>query len=176
MIFMRSLSPIEVCPIHGCIPAYSRDIYQWKFKWFNHNFFCPKCREMKEQGIKLFGRRLDTFSLGFSSQGSPAAALRNWNNAVSRLKKTLLKKAIAGEEIPNDLHLLKADLSKSRCFDILYFRGEDLDADMYYYQGYRNYCQVVTSHILQCGKEVLKSWPDAVVVGIKEDETYQNEN
>ena len=131
---------------------------------------------MEEQGIKLFGRRLDAFSLGFSSQGSPAAALRNWNNAVSRLKKTLLKKAIAGEEIPNDLHLLKADLSKSRCFDVLYFRGQDLDANMYYYQEYRSYCQVVTSHILQCEKEVLKSRPDAVVVGIKEDETYRNEN
>lgn len=130
---------------------------------------------MKEQGIKLFGRRLDTFSLGFSSDGSQAAALRNWNNAVSRLKKTLLKKAIAGEEIPNDLHLIKADLSKSRYFDILYFKGQDLDANMYYKE-YRNYYQVVTSHILQCEKEVKKLWPDAVVVGIKEDETYRNEN
>ena len=47
---------------------------------------------------------------------------------------------------------------------------------MYNNQGYRSYCQVVTSHILQCEKEVKKLWPDAVVVGIKEDETYRNEN
>lgn len=175
MIFMRKLSLIEVCPIHGCIPAYGRTIYQWKFKCFNHYFFCPKCREMKEQGIKLFGRRLDTFSLGFSLQGSPAAALRNWNNAVSRLKKTLLKKAIIGEEIPDDLHLLEADLSKSRCFDVSYFRGQDLDADVYW-QRHSSYCQVVTRHILQCEKEVLKSWPDAVVIGVEKDETYRDED
>lgn len=130
---------------------------------------------MEEQGIKLFGRRLDTFSLGFSSQGSPAAALRNWNNAVSRLKKTLLKKAIAGEEIPDDLHLLKADLSKSRCFDVSYLRGRDLDVDMYRPRC-NSYCQVVTRHILQCEKEVLKLWPDAVVIGVEEDETYRDED
>lgn len=43
-------------------------------------------------------RLLDKFGYGFWSQDSISTAARNWNSAICRLTKTLLKRAVAGKD------------------------------------------------------------------------------
>jgi len=179
---MRKVQATQLCPLHKCLPSYSCTVYNIQHDQLDHFFFCEKCKLASKYvpptDKNAIDKIVDSFGYGFTSQGSPSAALHNWNNAISRLNRSLLKKAVAGEDIPEILFSTKDEAKKTdgvHCFNIEFVK-DSKDPTQFVRYNSNAYCQVVSDNLLACWKEIRKAYPNALILEITEDEDYEPED